>query len=298
MNRFAKKSHFLEEGAAPNYAEKMHTVSPYLLHAAKLSAVDLGLVRSPGPGLGNLLFPIARALIGAAKHGGIFVKPTIRQVKLGPIFRGESDWRTYGNVMNGRSGLEWLFWSRSKLRRTTSEVDYVDQKITTVIYEGLGRQFYDLVGHRDLLIDYLRNNAIGVEELGPRYDVAIHIRRGDFVVGGNHKKKNIQTPTDWYRRAWQASQETLKLKEMRTILFTDGDPHAVRAELGLPGVEIDNSPNALIAMMKMANADLLIGSRSTFSLWGCFLGGGHAIWPKQFDLGLYKPVDIVKDNFL
>ena len=244
------------------------------------------------------MFPIARALVGLAEHGGKFVKPTIRQIKIGPVIRGERDWRTYGNIMRGRTTDDWKLWASSRLRRSISQAEYTSQEGVTIVYEGLGRQFHDFAAHRDLIYEYLRKNAIGIEAVGSRYDVAIHIRRGDFSVGGNHSGQNIQTPISWYRNAWEEARDALGLQEPRVILFTDYDPEVVQAELDLPSVKIDRSANALISIMKMTQADLIIGSRSSFSLWGAFLGGGQAIWPKQFDLGRYKPIDENLDKFL
>ena len=49
-------------------------------HLPLLSSPDVGLFRAPGPGLGNLLFPIARAVVGRETLGGRVVIPTMRQI--------------------------------------------------------------------------------------------------------------------------------------------------------------------------------------------------------------------------
>lgn len=270
-----------------------------VFHVPKLSSVDLGLFRSPGPGLGNLLFPIARALIGAARGGGVFVHPTIRQLKFGPILRGERDWRTYGNVLHHRTPAEWARATCSRMRRSISEADYDGADDTTVIYAGLRRQFHDLVCQREVIMDYLAHRAIGIESLGETYDLAIHVRRGDFSAGVvDRGQQSIQIRTEWYRNAFDLACETLGVTQPRVLLFTDGDPEAIRNELRLPHADIDTSDNALLSMLRMGQAEVLIGSRSTFSLWGNYLGADTAIWPMQFDLHAYKQVETGKDLFL
>ena len=54
-----------------------------MYHYPLLSRPDFGFIRGPGPGFGNLLFPIARALNEAQIQRGIFVRPTFK--KIGPL---------------------------------------------------------------------------------------------------------------------------------------------------------------------------------------------------------------------
>jgi hypothetical protein len=56
--------------------------------------------------------------------------------------------------------------------------------------------------------------------------------------------------------------------------------------------------NTLTKMFALSRARVLIGSRSTFSLWGQFLGNSHAIWPTGFDLARYKPIVPTSDTFV
>ena len=56
-----------------------------MYHYPLLSRPDFGFIRGPGPGFGNLLFPIARALNEAQIQRGIFVRPTLFNLKIGPF---------------------------------------------------------------------------------------------------------------------------------------------------------------------------------------------------------------------
>ena len=56
-----------------------------MYHYPLLSKPDIGIFRGPGPGFGNLLFPIGLALQKAQAKNEIFVRPTIFNNKIGPI---------------------------------------------------------------------------------------------------------------------------------------------------------------------------------------------------------------------
>jgi len=56
-----------------------------MYHYPLLSKPDIGIFRGPGPGFGNLLFPIGRALQEAQAKNEIFVRSTIFNIKIGPI---------------------------------------------------------------------------------------------------------------------------------------------------------------------------------------------------------------------
>ena len=73
-----------------------------MYHYPLLSNLDIGIIRSPGPGFGNLLFPIGRALQEAKIKKEIFVRPTMFNLKVGPFLRKEKDLRLYNNELKKR----------------------------------------------------------------------------------------------------------------------------------------------------------------------------------------------------
>ena len=83
-----------------------------MYHYPLLSRPDLGFIRGPGPGFGNLLFPIARALNEAQIQKGIFVRPTMLNLKIGPFLRHERDLRLYHNELKRRTANDWLDFFR------------------------------------------------------------------------------------------------------------------------------------------------------------------------------------------
>lgn len=256
-----------------------------LFHYAKLSSVDLGLFRSPGPGFGNLLFPISRALIGAQKFGGKFIYPTVRQIKVGPYLRNEPDKRTYGNLLRPRTALEFQDWMASHTVKRINEEDFSGQSQGRIVYEGLKNQFYDLIDEQQYIKDFLEKNSRQQPTDNFQYDIALHVRLGDFsptdTPGGG---QSVRLPIEWYRTAHAFAQNKLGSIHPKTVLFSDAVSAELLETLQIKNIQIDNSANALQSMLLMTKARALIASRSTFSLWAAYLGQNYSFWPKHFDL--------------
>jgi hypothetical protein len=266
-------------------------------HLPVLSRIDLGLFRSPGPGFGNLLFPIARALVGQKIVGGTFVEPTLRQLKIGTYIRNEKDKRTYDTLFKSRSSLEMKNWVRASFQRKQFENE-ADNGASVICYQGLGGHFHDIENQADVMRKYLKRvSRLPLTDL--KYDVAMHIRAGDFAPPKTGVKSlNTQVPLDWYHTALIEAKKRLGKNDIKGLLFSDGDPQQLIKNLKLEGFEPEPAGNALSSILAMSQSRLLIGSRSTFSLWGQYLGGSVGIWPDGFELSRYKAVDPDNDMFL
>lgn len=281
------------------------SAQPALYHMARLSAVDLGILRSPGPGLGNLLVPIARAFAGQRRHGGTLVYPTIRQLKIGTILRWERDLRTYGGLFRGRTSGEWADWARAHMRTKYPE-DQIEtalaaQRPGTVVYEGLAGYFHRIMDEAGPFAAWLDSTARYRGQVDGPFDIAVHIRLGDFAAaaaGTTITGHNFRQSFDWYRDAIAMARDLLGESNPRIMLFTDEDPASVAGELGLDRVEIDPGQNAITAIRNLSRARLVVTSRSSFSMWGVFLGGTQAIWHRDFDLAADMPVRDGLDHFL
>ncbi len=264
-----------------------------LYHAPVLSKGDYGLVRLAGPGLGNLMFPIGRALVGRERLGGTLVYPTMRQLKIGPVIRGEPDKRIYGRVLRGRTAAEWRQWlvARWWLPRVSEDARELPPGPAAIGYIGMRGYFHDLAGHRELIGRWLAANAYrGPDGSGTAapHDIAIHVRLGDFAATlPRSGDPGIRLHMDWYRSALSEARRLVSAAHPRVLLFTDGDAEAVRRTLEVD--DVDRSPNALAAIQRMAGCRVLVASRSTFSMWGTFLGDTAAVWDRRFDLGTYFP---------
>lgn len=267
-----------------------------LLHVPILSAVDIGVARSPGPGLGNLLFPIARAVVGKESLGGVVVVPTMRQIKFGTYLRREKDKRTYGDIFRSRTSKEWSDWIYAKVCRSRAE-ESERLNTTAITYRGMGRQFHDLMGYDRVIKDYFCSLS-RLDTSGDNYDIAVHVRLGDFDANAaNGSSQNFRLPVEWYQTAIRYACDLLELRVPRGILFTDEDPSRIISNMGLSGFEPEPPGNALTTIFAMSRARILIASQSTFSLWAQYLGQSKAIWPSGFDLGRYKSIDLAADYF-
>jgi len=83
-----------------------------MYHYPLLSSLDIGLIRAPGPGFGNLLFPIGRALQEAKSKKEVFVRPTMLNLKIGPLIRMEKDLRLYNKELKRRNYNDWVNFLR------------------------------------------------------------------------------------------------------------------------------------------------------------------------------------------
>lgn len=263
-----------------------------LYHYPSLSAVDFGLFRTPGAGLGNLLFPILRAVIGQEVRGGTFVYPTFAQFKWGPIIRRERDKRFYTNVARARRIGEWGDWLRSRFDApVVGERDVAAATLTdgVIRYRGLRHYFHDLAPHAALVRRWYAEN-MRAAPADDAFDMAVHIRLGDFVADpARTGDVNTRTSFDWYRAAIAEGAKRLGVASPRLLVFTDGSFDEVRDGLGLPGLRFDESVHAAAAISRMAQAPLIVTSRSTFSMWGAFLGDRPAIWDSSFDYREFFP---------
>lgn len=247
--------------------------------------------------MGNLLFPIARALQAQHDFGGTMVFPTMKQIKLGTYLRKEKDKRTYGEIFRPRTLAETAEWARAKMMRTRLETE-TDPSARVVRYIGMGRQFHDLASSPDLVRHFLED-ASRSPVPARKYDIAIHVRLGDFAKpDATARQQNTQVPLEWYREALGAARKLLGGGAQRGILFSDEAPEAVIGNLGLEGFVPEPQGNALTSILLMSRAKVLIGSRSTFSLWGQYLGQSQALWPQGFDLAQYKRPHAQKDMFI
>lgn len=264
-----------------------------LYHLPILSARDFGLVRTPGPGLANLLFPIARAIKGRELHGGIVVRPTMRQIKIGTYLRNEKDKRTYGDVFKHRSAREWRDRLRAMRAAASDERTFAmnadgDQAVR---YEGLGGYFSELTGADQPVkrwLDTFANYQGLVEE---PYDIAVHVRLTDFQPADpKSSSHSVRLPFAWYKDAVSHAASLLGSAQPRIMLFSDTDHDVVEAQLAPLRLLRDPAGNALTSMTNMSRARVLVASRSTFAMWGAWLGGTPTFWDRDFDVEPFFPM--------
>lgn len=263
-----------------NYKRLYDGYVTYYFHP-QFSSFDLSVIRGPGAGFGNLLFPLARALGYARTHKGILVEPTWRNLKLGPFLRFERDKRTYGNLFVHRS-LSQIFGdiSRRSLtrRRITEEIFLNDftagtNCCTLVSINGMRNRFRDIAGVGAVLREWLLTRIIICPKQMQVPFVALHVRLGDFGPALDSYKRNTRIEFEWFRD--EAIRVNKLLGEMPIYVFSDEDCPRLRSVLdGIPNIKFLKPVNAAHDLLYMSNAKHIIASNSTFSLWAAFIGTG------------------------
>ncbi len=241
-----------------------------MYHYPLLSRPDIGLVRGPGPGFGNLLFPIGRALQAAKLKKEIFVQPTLFNLKAGPLFRWEKDLRFYNKELKKRNFNEWMNFLRVNI-----------QKNKVTIYSGQENLFHDIAESHLLIKSWLLLNTLEVPTNNSG-KIAVHIRRGDFKKS-NKSDLSHQIPIQWYL---DTVDRLLSKIDTEVILYSDSKLCDKWSIFG-SRVKLSQNKTACSNILSMSSADFLVASRSTFSLWSYFLSKQNTFFPKGLDLSQY-----------
>lgn len=262
---------------------------------AKLGGIDLGMFRIAGPGLGNMLFPWARAVVACERFGLMLVSPTWPQLKVGPLLRGERDRRTY-------TGLFWnppeqlrgakrmlVLATAPRIPEATLANGPMDWSGRVVLFEGMCGLFQPLRGHRRLLFQTLvrvtRPEVIRSIPSARTSAIALHVRCGDFVSKGDRVvappgQGNVRTPMSWFVATLRAIRRSIGTN-VPAHVFSDGTPDQLVELMAEPDCSLVNYGASIADLLAMSRYATLIGSNSTFSMWASFLGTVPTIWPPR-----------------
>jgi hypothetical protein len=242
------------------------------------------------------MFVAARAYIIAQTNHWEFVSPTWFKLSIGPYLRGEKDKRHYLGlfVRHGVSGLKkccLLMFRKKSVNKTIITVD------------GLGNYFEDLLPHYDLIFSYFteitRKNILKrVSNEDFSRIVGVHIRLGDYVP-------SLRIPIDWYKNLVDQINLTFP-DRFQFFIFSDGTDQELIDLLKTRNVSRAFLGNALADIWALSRCKFIIGSDSTFSGWGAFLGQVPIIYPKchygnvliNRENQLILKDDIIPDSFL
>lgn len=249
----------------------------------KLSKFDFVFLRIGGPGLGNLLFPLISALVASVENEKVlFVQPTLRQFKIGPFLRCERDKRFYHSVFKRRS------FKSIRINFICAFSRFFSKDNTTVI-SHINVSFKGFHKHKEFIRNWLREQSNYVVK--GNYDLAIHIRLGDFLIGNNSDPNGVNSalPLSWYRDRYLEYRELKSTTSFPSVkIFTDGD--ITNANEIFPGanIEVVTGGNPMHSILYMAESNYIIGSNSTFSLWAAFLSSGVFVFSDHFDEKRYN----------
>lgn len=216
---------------------------------------DLLLFRIGGSGLANCLFVYARAIHYAHRTGAQVITPTWQKFSIGTYIRREKDKRRYVDLFTTENEIKGV----KKMCAVLFRYPHIEQ--------GLQNYFADFLGDADYIRNYVINHIRhSIRTVVDKYDfrncVAVHIRLGDFP-------EEHRTPLEWYREKIIAKNKEGKC---RFLLFSDGTDEELKELMSLSGVERVFFGNAIADIYAISKCCYMIGSDSTFSGWGAFLG--------------------------
>lgn len=256
----------------------------------QLSRWDFGVFRLLGPGLGNLLFPWARAVCAARRYGLDVIWPTWPQVKVGPYVRRESDRRFYSDLFRNpghyAGGLEKLRVLSLGARRgegalvTTKFGDPKGSRLRPRIFTFRGMQgmFRPLQEHRALvrkeLLRMTRQRHIAGMSHDFRRSITVHVRLGDFRITDEDALRqgalNMKLPLGWITDTVEAFRSAVG-ETWPVWVFSDATDDELAEILRLEDAYRLRFGSALADMLAMSCSAVLLPS-STFSWWSAFLG--------------------------
>ncbi|WP_153307575.1 alpha-1,2-fucosyltransferase [Desulfospira joergensenii] len=252
-----------------------------------LGGLDLGVLRIRGHGLGNLLFPWARATIAARDHNLIPINPTWPQLKPGHFMRGESDYRTYRNLFrttpDSVTGLHKLWLLCTAVRESEFALQKFPQerrnRSSIVQFAGMDQMFEPFLEEHAFLKKKLLEIVLPEHTKGMEGDhvggIGIHVRRGDFCIA------NRSVDITWYCEVVEELKRKLG-KNVRFNVFTDGTSEELAPLLKKPDVQMYSFGSSIADLLALSCSGLLVGSAgSTFSMWAGYLGQMPAVWPRH-----------------
>lgn len=274
----------------------------------RLSRWDFGAFRVFGPGLGNMLFPWARAVVFAYRHNLTPIWPTWPQLKVGPWLRNEPDKRHYADLFRRPrhyvGGVRKAGILLAGHRITEPDTDWQPMQRQAIrrpqvyVFGGMDGFFEKLLAdHVTVRRELLRITA-SPHKTGMDFDfsdsISVHIRRGDFNAADENGLRegieNIRLPLRWIKDTIAALRSTMG-QQTRVWIFSDGSDVELKELLSMPNVERLSFGSALSDLLALSCANVLIAS-SSFSMWASYLGRMPVIWfPGQLRQLLYGSGD-------
>lgn len=223
-----------------------------------------------GTGLGNRLFPYARALLLARETGAELIEPSWFELRRGPIMRE-------GQILGGLSprallGKVWLYDNFRPER-------WVERPGSVRSVSGDGNAFADLAGRDRVILAHLVNRAsdtVRAEIAVPTPPIVLNVRLArDFKQAQSASdyrlKGAIRSPVAFYAAGLEEARSWLGANSPAAIV-SDGTDAELAPLLALPNVARFRSTRALSDLLFMARARFIVGTGgSSFSAWGAFL---------------------------
>jgi hypothetical protein len=228
---------------------------------------NLVIFRIGGYGLANSLFVYSKAIILSYKLSAELLPPAWLNFSAGPYIRRENDKRHYFGIFKFK--LKWEFRKLIKLFIYRNNTKYV---------AGISEYFEGLKFNSDLVKSHL---TISLSEFSksnlPALNenvIGIHIRLGDYPA-------SRRTNLDWYMLIISRILSTQFFENYQIRVFSDGSNAELLQLLKFDNLTIVRNDSAFNDIWALSQCKLIIGSDSTFSAWGSYLGQVPIIFPKR-----------------
>jgi hypothetical protein len=247
-------------------------------------------------GLGNMLFPWARAEIFARQCGARVLQPAWNTLRIGPYLRREPDKRHYIGFFDAPHHVRGMARLRAMLRgvqvpeeRACSDAlgPVRGGRPQLAVFEGLRGYFDPLLAEHDFIRRqlWLMTRPSMRPENTVCHDpfVAMHVRRGDLTRQGLTPEEVVDqppyTPLSWFVAMAAAVRRRPAFESLPIVVFTDGSKEEVAPLLDIPNVRLHGRGAAITDLWILAGASVLFASGySTFSMWASFLGGMPTVY--------------------
>ena len=224
-------------------------------------------------------------------------------------FLGFGDNETVANVLLKKEGYKKVLIPLFKENKPEEIVlvkriieSYSNQKVVFVCEQD---QFYsDQFGVSvDIKKKFYQAKARKNEQLiysNENFNIAIHVRRGDIVIGQDNKNLNLLMrwqDNSYFEKVLSSVVENLKTdKPIAIYLFSQGGQKDFPEFEKFDKIHFCLDMNAQDSFLHMVYADLLITSKSSFSYKPALLSNGVKVCPANFWHGYPKTSDWVLAN--
>jgi hypothetical protein len=255
-----------------------------------------------GSGLGNRLFPWARARIFAATNGIRMFAPRWVSARVGPLIRLGGDIWSFPRqgLLIGQfeardddvTGVRRrLIRHLSTIHRespdfATKQTNHFESGSHLIQFRGdltgSGR-FKSIQGHDEFLRKELeaitQDRWLESAEETRDTPIGIHVRLTDFRTGPEESfnaegsfKGAVRTPMEWYVGTLRLLREALG-SPFPAFVVSDGKPGEMQQLLDMQEVSLVRSRSPISDMWSLAHCRVLLASiGSSFSAWASFLG--------------------------
>lgn len=234
------------------------------------AAYNLYYLRIGGSGLANCLFVYARSIALASYYNAKIIKPAWFNISIGTYIRNEADKRHYLGLFSGIDEVSGLEKTIAFLRcKVVKEGDTFNQNDNIIIVvEGLKDYFKSIIPHHKVIKSYIEKhivnkNLLVINSFDFTNCVAIHVRLGDYG-------KERRVPLSWYKDIIEKYHK--ENPESKMLLFSDGTDEELKDILALVFVKRVYFGSSISDIIAISKCNYLIGSDSTFSAWGAYLG--------------------------